>query len=391
MMAMNWKMKMPMVRSINLDIRFEDFFVAPQQKKAPRKTWKDEMDLNENEKDQEMIEEEEEPIQKSSLFDEENESEQNQKLSSYERQQKQMEKTIQQLEQENMAQKSWTLKGEASSKVRPMNSLLEEDLEFETNAKPAPIITEETTQTLTDLITQRIKDEAWDDVVRKAPPKDSVFDPNRRFELQDEKSSKSLAQIYEEEYQKKTSKTEQPTEKSLALQKQHDEITDLFKDICQKLDALSNYHYVPKEATMELEVIPSANVPAISMEEVIPATVSDAMLAAPKEVYDGKAHKSQEEMDADDRRKARVKAKRAVAKDRKERERAKALLAKETGTEAEMTKEKAMKKLMNQSNVTIISDKKDPKANKRTKANVIEKGGKVQKEKQVYQPSMLKL
>jgi len=38
---------------------------------------------------------------------------------------------IHQLEEENLGEKHWTLKGEVSSKSRPLNSLLEEDLDYE--------------------------------------------------------------------------------------------------------------------------------------------------------------------------------------------------------------------------------------------------------------------
>lgn len=60
------------------------------------------------------------------------------------------------LEDQNVAEKSWALMGEANAKRRPENSLLETDLEFEAAAKQAPIITEEVTKSLEDLIKARI-------------------------------------------------------------------------------------------------------------------------------------------------------------------------------------------------------------------------------------------
>ncbi|KAI8905913.1 U3 small nucleolar ribonucleoprotein complex, subunit Mpp10 [Gorgonomyces haynaldii] len=373
------------------DIRYEDFFVAKKSDRQ-RKSWKDDIAYAPNQDKRPEREEpkKEESAKKEDLFEEEENIEQG--LSKFEREQLKIKKQIQELEQEAVAEKKWTLKGEVNSTVRPVNSLLEEDLEFEAAAKPVPVITEETTRTLDDMIVQRIKDEAWDDVVRKAPPKNTVFDPNRRFELLDEKSSKSLAQIYEEDYKQKAMGQEIKSEKTLELEQKHQEVEQLLDNLFRQLDALSNYHYAPQDATMELQVAATANVPAISLEEVIPATVSDAMLAAPKEVYDGQVKKSQEEMDASDKKKARVKAKRIASKERKERERAKKLQEKEQPTQAQMTKQTAIKKLMNQSNVTIIADQSNKEQLKdKKRANVIEKGGQVKKQRVEVRPEMLRL
>jgi U3 small nucleolar RNA-associated protein MPP10 len=48
--------------------------------------------------------------------------------------------------------------GEATSRSRPVNSLLEEDLEFERAMKAVPIVTEESVNSLEELIKKRIVD-----------------------------------------------------------------------------------------------------------------------------------------------------------------------------------------------------------------------------------------
>jgi len=79
-----------------------------------------------------------------------------------------MTKKIETLEAQNLAEKEWTLIGEASSKQRPVGSLLEVDLEFENMSKnPTVVLTEETNLQLEDIIKKRILDELFDDVVRK--------------------------------------------------------------------------------------------------------------------------------------------------------------------------------------------------------------------------------
>ena len=67
------------------------------------------------------------------------------------------------------------------------------------------MITDETTDSLEDLIKQRIRDKAFDDVERKKRTMNGDELPAYKKEivLEHEKSQMSLAQIYEQEYVKK--------------------------------------------------------------------------------------------------------------------------------------------------------------------------------------------
>lgn len=67
-------------------------------------------------------------------------------------------KQISQFESENVEKKDWTLSGEARSRDRPVNSLLEEDLEFENvnRVGPTGMGTEEREGGLEGLIKRRI-------------------------------------------------------------------------------------------------------------------------------------------------------------------------------------------------------------------------------------------
>ena len=332
------------------------------------------------------------------LFEDQEKEATTEQLSSFEKRQLRMQKSIEKLENENMAVKEWTMKGEVNAKARPVNSLLEQDLDVDIAAKPIPVITEETTQTLGELIIQRIRDNAFDDVVRKAPPKDSVYDPNRRWELDDEKSKKSLGEIYEQEYQKTVMNADIKSEKTMVVEESHKEITALMTNLFQQLDALSNFHYTPPPAELELEVIPLASAPAISMEEVIPAHVSSATLATPAEVYSSKLGKSQAELDKHEKTKLRRKAKRKAGEEKKQRESVKkAKLEKGGLLQHQISKQKAIHTLMGQKNVTLVvgGGKKasgvgmDRK--KAAYAKTIREGEKVGPTKELFQASMLKL
>lgn len=157
---------------------------------------------------------------------------------------------IAELESENVAPKEWVLMGEAGSRQRPQNSLLEEDLEFERVMKPVPVTTEESVRTLEETIKARILEGRFDDVVRIRPLEDKPFLPSKFFELQDTKSSQSLAQIYEKDYVASLTEGATIDDRDGKLKKEHDEINALWENICGKLDALCNAHFVPKQVRL---------------------------------------------------------------------------------------------------------------------------------------------
>ena len=67
-----------------------------------------------------------------------------------------MRQKITALEDAAVAPKAWTMVGEVSLRDRPTNSLLAEDLFFDYSSKPPPVITQERTTSLEDIIKQRI-------------------------------------------------------------------------------------------------------------------------------------------------------------------------------------------------------------------------------------------
>ncbi|THH06925.1 hypothetical protein EW145_g3748 [Phellinidium pouzarii] len=203
-------------------------------------------------------------------------------LSTYEARMAAIREQIAQLEAENVGEKDWVLKGEVSSRARPQNALLEEDLEFEHLMKAVPVVTDEVVQDLEARIKVRILEGRFDDVVRKRAVDDKPFLPSRVLELQDTKSKESLAQIYENEYMAaQTGGT--LDDRDGKLQKEHDEIEKLWESVCSKLDALCNAHFTPKQPKATISTV--SNVSAISLESALPTAKATSTILAPEEVF----------------------------------------------------------------------------------------------------------
>merc|ERR1711972_207339 len=184
--------------------------------------------------------------------------------------------------------------GEVAAPIRPENSLLAEHLEYETAARHAPIVTEDVSRRLEDIIKRRIKDRAWDDVERKVKPIEDPFEYKKKLVLDQEKSKLSLAQVYEEEYMKLADSASSKKSSAGLLDKEEaeevpvevSEIKEMMSSLFRKLDMLTHLHYTPKQKSAELQIV--RNMPTINMEEVAPVAASNATLLAPAE----KAEKS---------------------------------------------------------------------------------------------------
>ncbi|KAK3098861.1 hypothetical protein FSP39_023805 [Pinctada imbricata] len=277
--------------------------------------------------------------------------------SSFEKHQEKLKDKISKMEDASIAEKPWQLAGEITATSRPENSLLEEHLIYDQTVRLPPVITEETTQTLEEMIRRRIKDKAWDDVERKVKPTENPFEYKKRITLDQEKSKQSLGEIYEQEYLKQQKEEEEDKEYP-----DHTEIKDMMKSLFIKLDALSNFHYTPKPAAPDIKIV--SNLPTISMEEVAPVTHSNGTLLAPEEVKNKTKGelKGKLELSDTDRQRARRQKKVKQRMRKKEKEKREKLVEKlNPGLGNKYSKEKAMKELEKKQagkSVTVIKEGK---------------------------------
>ncbi|RZC72017.1 hypothetical protein C5167_035209 [Papaver somniferum] len=273
--------------------RYEDFFGAKKGESTKRKS-----DSQEGVEDSDSEDEDD--------FDKGFEDEQKEgSLSTYEKEQKKQRAKIEEMEKANMETKSWNMLGEVSAAERGKNTALEVDLDFEHNVRPAPVITEEVTQSLEDLIKKRVLEGHFDDV-QKAPSLPSAA-PKEYKEIDENKNTEGLHKSYENEYLQQTGLV--PESFSDERKK---EASLLFQKLCYKLDALSHFHFTPKPIIEDMSI--QVNVPALAMEEIAPLVVSDATMLAPEEVFAGKGDiKEEAELTQAERKRRRASKKRKFA------------------------------------------------------------------------------
>ena len=171
---------------------YKDFFgksrplmkVKEEEVKDPRNAFTDLM---------EEVDEEDEFQLGESTNDQDEQSADEENLTSFQKQQRKLKREMAEIEKDLVAQKSWELRGEVRASDRPENSLLEVYVDVEKASKPAPIVTQEYTNTLEDMITRRITEQKFDDVIPKlAPVEETVADLP---EVSQEKSQEGLADV----------------------------------------------------------------------------------------------------------------------------------------------------------------------------------------------------
>ncbi|CAG8155953.1 unnamed protein product [Penicillium salamii] len=322
------------------DIKYADFFAPPPRKpsnkkaRALPKTQPDAAPVDDADVNRAM-----DDVRRDLFDDEDNSAEEDGDdmdestdagpKSSHEKQRARIADEIRRLEAANVAKKEWMVAGEARAVQRPVNSLIEEDLDFERIGKPVPVVTNETSEDIEELVKRRILAMEFDEVIRRRPGSETQQAGRKpRFELDDTKAQQGLAEMYETEHLKANDPNFVDT-KDRKLMREHAEITSLWNDVSAQLDTLCNWHYKPKIAQASINVVTDA--PTIMMEEARPTAGGAAggpVGLAPQEIYapgdDGKvggevvlkngASISKEEMSREEKAKNRRQSKKTQKK-----------------------------------------------------------------------------
>lgn len=279
------------------DIKYADFFAPPPSKASktsrrralpktqppPQQATEDDVQRTISAVRRDIFEDDLTPDEDEALSDGDD------RRSSHQRRQAALTAEIRRLEAASVAKRDWTLSGEARAADRPINSLLEEDLDFERAGKPIPVITQEISEDIEALIKRRILAREFDEVIRRRPGNLATGngDVRRgRFELDDTKPQQSLAEMYEAEHLKTADPEGYTDKRDEQLKREHAKIEQMWKDVSAKLDALSSWHYRPKPPSASINVV--ADVPTISIEDARPAAggeVGGESMLAPQEVY----------------------------------------------------------------------------------------------------------
>ena len=338
--------------------KFRDFFAKAPKRDAGRKGGKvgskgpksghkymDEEDDEEEEDDGEDFSENGQDDYKEEDEEEEEEEIPNaETLTAHQRHKMQLATQIKELEAELIGTKSWDLRGEIKGGDRPENSLLGINADIERASKPAPLVTQEYTTSLEEMILQRIKDEKYDDVV--PPPPRQTISAKDEFFLSQEKDRTGLGDLYAQEFLSKSasvSKSAAQTEKEeLATV----ELKGLFHKICRQLDALSHFQYSPRPVIAEASITANA-LPSISLEDITPITVSGGSAAAPEDIHKkqrGRAAAlvSEAELTTDDRKRLR-RASKSVRRKKLRQEETKEKEASKVGKASARFEEKKLK------------------------------------------------
>ena len=235
-------------------------------------------------------------------------------------------KNIARVEKKLIEKKEWQMRGEIRAVERPVNALLDVDVDFETGLQSKIIITKETNEKIESIIKQRILDHVFDDRQLPPPSQHRIDEQTKSLpDLNFEKDKRGLAGVYEDEYKQLTTGVDPVKSKADKLK---DEIKELFKTVCFCIDNMSRFNFTPSNSLAARDRHSNGQV---VFDEKVPVVVSSKIVdnkKSFKDVHDPKEKelKSKVEMSTAEKKRLQRKikiTKKRVNKIRKEKDRLK--------------------------------------------------------------------
>jgi len=208
-----------------------------------------------------------------------------------------LEEEIADIETKQISDKHWSMTGEVSAKNRPMNSLLEANVELPFGHMASKRLDESMDLMDTDdfdhtnpekpkfdielIIKQRVADRTFDDVIKRKIEASitEIQKPKDQYEgLDFEKSQLGLAEVYAKQYEKDIFNQSEEAEK---ISYEKEEARKVFAKLMHKLDSLTNYNFAPRPPMIKKAGADGniKDLPAMKLEEPIPLIVSSSLRA----------------------------------------------------------------------------------------------------------------
>lgn len=221
--------------------------------------------------------------------------------------------TISNLEERLIGEKDWTMKGEITGKYRPVNSLLENNLDFKVTKRPPPIPSVEWSNKIENLIRIRVSNDLYDDP-KMSTMKEEKKSNNLNDQLIFEKSNKGLAELYEEDWYKENQNESLKEVKSQEKQ----EIEGMIEELFDMFGKLTSNQFVGERVKTEMNLV--KDVESIEVKDVSKNVISDKYIRSDfdKKIEEYNPIKTEKttntEMEAEENKKRHRQMKRKVKK-----------------------------------------------------------------------------
>lgn len=166
-------------------------------------------------------------------------------------------KIIEEIHNKMLEDKPWEMKGEIKAKDRPIGSLLDKNLDFKVSKKQVPLVTPELSSKIENLIKLRVSKGLFDNPKMNSYLQNKENEHKNNFILNYNKSSKGIADLYEEDFNKLNDNNNNLLE-TKSQEKQ--EIEDLMNELFTMFTAVTSNTFISQTIKEDINVIKDIDV-----------------------------------------------------------------------------------------------------------------------------------